>query len=150
MNHNVISDQEVVDYIESSATLIDNLKSEVKKLASEKSKLEQELISYKEAFAKKASEAPVVKTKQILLNKDQADLIANNLVGLNLIKNASIADVSEALQHDTSKMVQVFNGLISKIASSHSTGRGIAPEKTNIKTLTEDEELEKAAFYSKR
>ena len=31
-----LSDQEVVDYIESSATLIENLKSEVKKLTSEK------------------------------------------------------------------------------------------------------------------
>lgn len=150
------SDQEVVDYIESSATLIEDLKSEVKKLASEKDSLKKEISSYKEAaenykaaLYKKAGETKLIE-KQILLSKEQADLIANNLVNMQIVKHASTDDVSEALQKDPSKMVQVFNGLISKIAttniSSYARGRGIAPEKDFKKTLTEEELLEKSAL----
>ena len=148
-------DQEVVEYIESSATLIDNLNSEVKKLASEKTVLEQELAnlkseyeSLKDSFKKQASVKPEIKIEQLLLTKDQADLIANNLVGLSLVKNASINDVSEVLQKDASKMVEVFNGLIAKVAANHISGRGVAPEKAvNVKQLTEEEQLEKSAFF---
>ena len=39
---NISTDQDVVDYIESSATLIENLNSEVKKLASELKRKNQE------------------------------------------------------------------------------------------------------------
>jgi predicted nuclease with TOPRIM domain len=148
-------DQEVVEYIESSATLIDNLNSEVKKLASEKTVLEQELATLKseyellkDSFKKQASVKPEIKIEQLLLTKDQADLIANNLVGLSLVKNASINDVSEVLQKDASKMVEVFNGLIAKVAANHISGRGVAPEKAvNVKQLTEEEQLEKSAFF---
>ena len=157
-NTNITLDQEVVDYIESSATLIDNLNSEVKKLASEKTVLEQELASIKaeceslkDSFKKQASIKPEIKIEQLLLTKDQADLIANNLVGLSLIKNASVNEVSEVLQKDASKMVQVFNSLIAKVAANHVSGRGVAPEKTSsIRQLTEEEQLEKSAFFSKR
>ena len=83
-----LSDQEVVDYIESSATLIEDLKSEVKKLASEKDVLEKNLDaakkdaqSYKAALYKKAGESRIEK---IYLSKEQADLIANNLVNVQL------------------------------------------------------------------
>lgn len=152
-----LSDQEVVDYIESSATLIENLKSEVKKLASEKDILEKNLDaakkdaqSYKAALYKKAGEKHIEK---IYLSKEQADLIANNLVNVQLVKSASINEVSEILQKDTSKMVQVVNGLIAKLASvnvsNFSRGRGIAPEKDLTKTLSEEELIEKSAFYSK-
>lgn len=157
MDEQKLNNQEVVDYIESSATLIEELKSEVKKLASERDSLlkdlniaKEEAVSFKAALYKKAGEKTVEK---ICLDKDQADLISSNLINIGLIKNASVEDISQALQKDTSKITQVINGLIAKVASANvsnfSRGRSIAPEKDLSKTLSEEELIEKTAFYSK-
>ena len=144
MNSN-INDQEIVDYIESSAILIE-------KLASEKNKLEKKLKACEadlKSFQKKAAEEPKRVINKVLISKEQADLISNNLVELHLVKNASVNDLSHTLQTSPDKMVDIFNGLILKFAalSVNSRGKGILPE-TVSKTLTEDEQLEKKAFFT--
>ena len=154
-DNKALTNEEIVDFVSKSATLIENLKSEVSalkdqslKLASEKAKLEDELQEAKGAlYRKTASRVQVAEPKKIL-SKEQADLLANNLAELNLIKSASAKPLSSTLQSNPEKMVDVFNGVLAKIATSHLSmqGRPVTAEVIEVKKLTEEEELERVAL----
>lgn len=144
---NISTDQDVVDYIESSATLIENLNSEVKKLASELTTKNQEIAALKRQLANTKTASVV---NNYMFTNEQANLLANNLINLRLVKSASVEDLATTLKTDNTKVFSAFNGLIAKVASNHTSGRGIAPDRhLEFKQLTEEELIEQKALSIK-
>lgn len=147
-----ISSQEIIDFVSSSAELVENLKQEktllsqqLSKVASERDALKVQLENAKSSF-KKANVAPSI------ITKEQADIIATNLFELNLLEKQNIKSASETLVNDPKKSIDLINGLIGKVASyvnTNSRGLGIKVKEFNKKALNEEEQIERSIIYGK-
>ena len=145
-----ISDQEVLDYISSSAELLESLKSENALLSEKLSKAASEIKDLQNKLStetkKQASYTPAS-----IINKEQAELIVSNLSELDLLDKNNIKLASETLVANPSKAVELINGLIGKVASyqAASRGRGVTSTEVKFKKLSEEEQIERDIFFGK-
>lgn len=147
-----LTPQELIDFVSSSAELVEKLKKEKALLSEQLSKAISERDALKVQLENAKSQVKKAGAPTSIITEEQAMIIANNLCELNLLQKQHIKSASQTLVNDPKKSIDLINGLIGKVASyinTSSRGLGVKVKQFNTKTLNEEEQIERNIIYGR-